>query len=647
MKKKLFLFPSVFIAFSALAQIAPHKDFSEKISLAEQRYAIAKMKAPKTYNGNNYDLTYQRMNWYIDPDTLFISGEVTSYFKTANASVNRISFDFSSAMFVDSVVYHGGDISYYHNFNDGLIIYLPSSLPLNQADSVSVYYHGSPPQGGGFGSFHKNVHNDTAAIWTLSEPYGAKDWWPCKNNLSDKIDSVDIYISNPLQYRSSSNGMLISETNGGGIKTAHWKHRYPIATYLVCLAVTNYKSFTIYAHNGNDSIPVLIYSYPEELANAQYYAPDVLNSIELFDSLFITYPFAKERYGMTRCSFSGGMEHQTMTFLNDFAFELMTHELAHQWVGDMITLCDWHEIWLNEGFATYWTGLSYNFFSPGHYWPIWKGMQIANVTSQPDGTVYCSDTTDVNRIFDSRLSYSKGAMVLHMLRWTIGDSAFFAGFRNYLTDTNLAYKYACSDDFITHMENASGKNLTEYFNDWLYGEGYPVYSIHCVYFPVTNDIQVTIIQTTTHPSVSFFKMPVPLRFKDATHDIIIVFDNTFSGQQYIVNAGFKPDSVFLDPDQWIVTKNDTITLSIGEIISPYKISVYPNPVTDDVYIEYSDHHFGGAKLYDIAGKLIFTVNPDAALSGIVDIKMTQLLKGMYFLKATFDEKSIVKKIAKM
>ena len=227
---------------------------------------------------------------------------------------------------------------------------------------------------------------------------------------------MDIYISTPLQYSSASNGMLISETVHDSIKTAHWRHRYPIAAYLVCLAVTNYQHFSMYTPNGNDSIQTLVYVYPEELTDAQTYAPSVINCMKLYDSLFITYPFVKERYGMTQFNWGGGMEHQTMTFIHDFGFEIMAHELAHQWVGNMITLCDWHDIWLNEGFATYWTGLSYDFLGHDVWWPIWKRNQINFITSQPAGSVYVSDTTDVNRTFDARLTYSKGAMLLHMLR---------------------------------------------------------------------------------------------------------------------------------------------------------------------------------------------------------------------------------------
>jgi aminopeptidase N len=638
-----FISASVF----SFSQTEPQKDFTDKISLSDQNAASAFLKKPLIFNGDNYDLKYHRMVWRIDPDTLYIYGEVTSYFITTKPSVSQISFDFSSAMTVDSVTYHSSMISFTHGSGDILVIDLPSSLSLSQLDSVSVYYHGSPPQGSGFGSFKKGFHNSVPVIWTLSEPFGAKEWWPCKNDLSDKIDSIDVYVITPLQYRSASNGMLVSEITQSTIKTAHWKHRYPIAAYLIAIAVTNYETFSVYAKNGTDSIQILNYVYPESLNDAQTNVPMVIPSMELYDSLFILYPFINERYGHTQFGWGGGMEHQTMTFLVNFGFELMAHELAHQWVGDMITCGNWHDIWINEGFATYWTGLTYNYLFNSYYWPVWKRNQINRITSQPGGSVYCYDTTSVNRIFDGRLSYSKGGMVLHMLRWVVGDSAFYAGMKNYLTDANLAYGYACSDDFISHMENVSDTSLTEFFDDWLYGEGYPIYTIHCSLPSSGNDMLITIDQDQSHSSVGFFEMPVPLKFKDSSHDTIIVFDNTFSGQQFTVNPGFRPDSVLYDPDMWIVSANDTVILNINEFNSSDEIFVFPNPVTDFINLEFSNNKFQKAEILDINGRLVHSIISNLPANTNNRINVSVLSNGIYILKVTFENKVLIKKITKL
>ena len=196
------------------------------------------------------------------------------------------------------------------------------------------------------------------------------------------------------------------------------------------------------------------------------------------------------------------------------------------------------------------------------------------------------------------------------------------------------------------MQNASGKNLSEFFNDWYYEQGYPVYSIPCAISTATNNIQVTINQTQSDPSVSFFKMPVPLKFKDATHDTIIVFDNTYSGQQYTVNPGFRPDSILFDPDKWIVTKNDTVIMSVAEYPGT-TFSIYPNPATSDLSIVFTGYKFQGAYLYDISGRLVRKVDTDVSQQGNVSMKMSDIANGIYFIKVIFNDKSVAEKLVKM
>jgi aminopeptidase N len=647
MKKIVLTAIITFIGFLAIAQIAPQRNFNDKMAADERKPAqVLSQNKILTFNGAEYDLKYHRFNIAIDPAVSFISGSVTSYFQIVQPTVSQISFDLNVALTVDSVLYHASSLVFAHTADNALNITLPSPLTLNQLDSVCVYYHGYPPYGDGFGSFIQTTHNGTPVIWTLSEPFGAKDWWPCKNDLSDKIDSVEMIVTTPQEYRAASNGMLLAETTQGSTKTYHWKHRYPIATYLIAVAVTDYSVFSVYAPVNGNNIEVLNYVFPENLIDAQTNVPDIIPVLQLYDSLFAPYPYINERYGHAQFGWGGGMEHQTMTFLVNFGHELMAHELAHQWVGDMITCGNWHDIWLNEGFATYWTGLTYEFMFDQYYWKPWKTYQIENITSEPGGSVYCSDTTSVNRIFDGRLSYAKGGMLLHMLRWVIGDSAFFKGMRNYLSDNSLKYSYACSDDFITHMETASGQSLTWFFDDWLYGEGYPIYSIQCTTQP-NNDILVSISQTQSNPSVNFFEMPVALKFKNNTQDTTIVFDNSFSGQSFIVNPGFKSDSALFDPDQWLVALLDTMILSIPEehdISST--ISVFPVPVHDELQLTFGGLSIESVEIADITGRVIFRKEYSNTPEK-VSLDCSAYMNGVYVLKIQNGENRVVKKILKL
>ncbi|HYV92148.1 MAG TPA: M1 family aminopeptidase [Chitinophagales bacterium] len=508
--------------------------------------------------GKGYNIIYHRCQWNIDPGVNYISGSITSYFKPiySASGFSEIDFDLTDNMVVDSVKYHATSLTY-SQLSDILAITLPSVIAEGVLDSVTVYYQGAPA-GSGLGSFVQSTHDEIPIIWTMSEPFGARDWWPCKQSLNDKIDSIDIYVTCPQANRVGTNGVLVSETQNGSNKTYHWKSNYPIATYLVAVAVSEYSQYSDYAIMSNgDSLQVLNYVYAEDLAMAQSLTPAIVPILELFGSLTIDYPFKKEKYGHCEFGYSGGMEHQTMSYTGIFDEWLTAHECAHQWFGDKVTCGSWEDIWLNEGFATYFEGLTHEYLYPGE-WADWKNSVRYYIVSLPDGSVLCDDTTDVDRIFDDRLSYCKGAYLLHMLRWELGDAIFFEGVKEYLNDPALAYGYAKTPDLIQHFETVSGKDLTTFFNQWYYKQGYPSY--HIPWYPAGNSVNLTMDQSQSHSSVAFFKMHVPLEFKNATHDTIVVVNNTFAGQTFTINLGFIATQLILDPDAWILHANDNTTL---------------------------------------------------------------------------------------
>ncbi len=538
---------------------------------------------PEKFIGQEYDLKYHRFNWTVDPAKDSIRGSVTSYFVVLQNNLTQIDFSLEVGMWVDSVRYHGATALSVH-VNDEVNITGFPALAAGTLDSITIYYHGSPMGMSGFGSFINSTHggSNTPILWTLSEPYGAYEWWPCKNDLSDKIDSIDVFVTHPNGYHAASNGLLVSETVNGPNTTAHWKHRYPIAAYLVAIAVTNYSIYTNNFSLSQGTLPVLNYVFPEDLANAQLSTPVLEPVMQFYDSLIAPYPFMSEKYGHAQFGWGGGMEHQTMSFMGGFGYELMAHELLHMWFGDAVTCGTWHDIWLNEGFATYFTSLNYERFFPNQYWMPWKEGAVNYITSEPDGSVYVYDTTDVGRVFSSRLSYYKGAYLLHMLRWVVGDSAFFNGVRNYYNNPTYFYGYAKSPDLIAEMENTSGMDLSEFFADWLYGEGYPTYNISVEYL-AQDSMKVVIGQTTSHPSVSFFEMPVPLTFWSGGQDTTLIFDHQSDGQEFIVSGMAWPDSVIFDPELWICAHSSPISVGISESTDA-SIQIYPNPAQNDLIV---------------------------------------------------------------
>ncbi|TBR18779.1 MAG: hypothetical protein EPO57_05850, partial [Chitinophagaceae bacterium] len=192
----------------------------------------------KTFASSNFEVTYYRCNWKIDPAIRFITGNITAHFIT-NTNTSTISFDLSSQLTVDSIYYRGVRINFSHTAPAILQLFFPNSIANGVKDSTTIFYKGVPANSG-FGSFIQATHAGVPVLWTLSEPYGAKDWWPCRNGLDDKADSIDIIVSCPSAYKTSSNGLLKNETDNGITRTAYYSHRYPIATYLIAFAVTNY-----------------------------------------------------------------------------------------------------------------------------------------------------------------------------------------------------------------------------------------------------------------------------------------------------------------------------------------------------------------------------------------------------------------------
>ena len=214
-----------------------------------------------TVASNNFDIHYIRPNWYIDPSLYEISGNV-HFGYTVTQSTNTITFDLLNQLVVDSVVYRGSKINFQRTTDDGVILNFPSTINAGTKDSVSIFYRGAPG-GGGFGTFFKGTHAGVPVIYTLSQPYGSKEWWPCKNNLTDKADSIDIIVSCPQQYRSSSNGLIVSNTVTGPTRTTVFKHRFPIVPYLIAVAVTNYAESNDTVQVGNRVITLQNFYYPE------------------------------------------------------------------------------------------------------------------------------------------------------------------------------------------------------------------------------------------------------------------------------------------------------------------------------------------------------------------------------------------------
>lgn len=583
-----------------------------------------------------YDVTFYFLDLNVENNTIVISGNVTIEAKSTVTVLDTFAFELISAMTIDSVFVDGIRQVFDHS-SDVAMVPLSSPIPMGILFSVKVYYHGSPPSGednsGVFTdssvTYHKNV------TWTLSEPYAAKEWWPTKQDLRDKADSVWVFLTTGSQNKAGSQGLLTGTTVMPNGKVRYeWKSKYPIDYYLISFAVSDYQDYSLYAYPAGASDSVLIQNYiynePGCLDSNKVALDQTASTLELFSDLFGPYPFIKEKYGHCMAELDGGMENQTMTTLRKLNFEIIAHELGHMWFGDKVTCATWSDIWINEGFASYADYLALHFLSTPYYDSLWLKIVNDKVKAEPGGSVYvpAGDLNDIGRIFDERLTYRKGALLLHMIRFELqDDELFFNVLKTYVE--KYADSVATGDNFRDWLESVSGKDFTDFFNQWYYGEGYPVYDI--VWNQVSDTLFITSTQTTSVSITTLFKMLVPyqLDFTDGSDTTLLLYQNA-NLNNYVIPINKTIDSIEFDPKQWILHKLNSITFGIEDAKSPMHYTLGPNPAKDYLHIFFSHPSGKSFTLFitDLSGRKVYQETIDN-IDCYIDIR--HLSPGVYLV----------------
>ncbi len=628
---------TAFLLFSSALIFAQQSENRiEKIADRERlafHRAAAVLPNPHTAN---YDVTYHKLEITVNPAVHTVFGKVTTTY-TAVSNMNSIVFDLVSQMAVSSVKQNNVSLTFSQTANE-LAITLPATQLAGTSATVEIIYSGTPPN---TGHVFFDTHNNSPVFYTLSESFGDKEWWPCKEDMRDKIDSLDIFITAPSQYVSVGNGVETAPpVLSGANKTTHFHHNYPIPAYLVSIAVANYSVFNLTGGTAPNTFPIVNYVFPENLTLAQNTLSNVPSYLEFYESIVGPYPYRNEKYGNAEVTTSG-MEHPTVSFISDYDRYMMEHEMAHQWFGDKITCGTWKDIWLNEGFATFMDEMLIENFDGSDAGISNRDYMINYITSQPAGAVYLTDTEalDENRIFSGRLTYNKGAMVLNMLRLKMGETAFLQGLNNYLSDPNLVYKTAVTTDFKAHMEAVYGSSLTEFFNDWVYNQGYPTYTITAQNV-AAGQVSVTVSQTRSHSSVTFFEMPLPLTFTGAGGQTFsTMVDNTSNNQSFIINAPFTVTGVQFDPERHIISKNSTATLT-NDGFELTKTEVYPNPVHGLLTID-TTNTIDRILLVNSVGQSI-----NASLTSLNQLDFSNYPSGVYFLQLQSGQNTKTIKVVK-
>lgn len=492
------------------------------------------------------DVTYCRTHWWFSPEAVYISGSVTTHFKPCAEAIGSIDFDLSKHLRVDSVTQRNSHLTFTHKANK-LVITLPANVAAGSTDSVTVYYHGKPvPTCFGSVGFDK----ETNSAWTLSQPHGGRDWWPCRQNLTDKIDSMDIYVTCPAKYKVASNGVLTGYSKNGEQHTAHYRLRHPANFYTIGIAVGIYnttESNTLLA--TGDTVKLIDYYWP----TAQYDGKTLIhiaNFINFFSDYWIPYPYADEKYGQITVKSNASIEHQTIAFLSYTDIGVMAHELTHQWFGNYVTCKGWRNLWLNEAFATFGELL----IIEKYYSDLaieWRKYIHKSALMAKKSIYAINDTAITNSLFDVDTRYNKSAMTLVMLRNEIGHEAFQKGSRMILE--RYANGFASIDDARQCFEQAADTSLTDFFNSWIYGIGHPIYTIkHSK--TVDGKTTITIRQNTSHTSVDFYSLHVTIRLSGEGQQKDVTLHHTQQVQQFVVETDFNVEDVLFDPECEILCK---------------------------------------------------------------------------------------------
>jgi aminopeptidase N len=583
---------------------------------------------------HNYDVKFYGLDLTVNPSNAFLDGSVRVVAEIVKDNTQNIILELTNNYEVSEVIYQGNPVQFSIGLNI-IIITIDDELPKGTIIDLEIFYSGQPLQQGFFSGIQRSTNSLVGnVVWTLSEPHNARQWFPCKQVLEDKADSVWIFITVPEGYTGASNGLLTGITElPGELKRFEWKTYYPIAYYLISMAVANYQEYNFYAPLSTDKDSVFvqnfIYNHPQVLLNERENLERTRDFMILFSQIWGDYPFADEKYGHAQAPMGGAMEHQTLSTMGYFGFDITAHELAHHWFGNYVTCATWSDIWINEGFASYGEFLAREFILNRQTADDWMRSAHELVKAAPDGSVYIPpfQLNDVWRIFNGRLSYKKGAAIIHQIRFELNDDDLFfkvlEDFRN-----NFSNNVATGDDFRKSMEESTGRDWDWFFDQWYYGEGYPIYQIK--WKQEGSQLTIQSSQSTSAGIPSFFKGTLDFlvetdlqnyRFRFFQDQPLQTFNSTIEG---------ITQKVIFDPDKYML--KSYILVDTGFIDLPVSETIYvsPNPFHEKINLTYTSlWHRAPYIVSDISGRIVAR---GEILPGNFQIDLSGAETGLYLLK---------------
>jgi aminopeptidase N len=660
--KKIFTLLLSLSAFSNYAQ--DHECAKVKQNSYGKHFDMLRRSAPPALqiaHEMKYDVKFVHLSLNLERTNKYISGNVRTVATVVAPALDTFMCLLHQNHTVDSIRFNGALLSYFRQ--DSMIkAGLPASLPNGATFTAQVYYKGTAPTGGSaIGSGFDNGTSGSwgnQATWSLSESFVAYHWWPCKQALTDKIDSSWVFVTTDSTNKVGSNGILKNVVITGNKKRYEWKSHKPIDYYLISVAVAKYKEYNLYAkpqYLTNDSILIQNYIYDGAINNPAWTSNQkiTLNKMPLvmkfLCNMYGMYPFYKEKYGHCMAPIGGGMEHQTMTTLGYFDYYVDAHELGHQWWGDNVTCKSWGDIWMNEGFASYTEHLVAQYLDASNF-AVNLNAAHNSVMTQPGGSVFFTnaDTMNSARIFSSRLTYDKGGAIIHSLRFiTNNDSVWFntlRGFQNTYKNST-----ASAIDFQNYYQAQTNISPTVFFNQWYYGQGYPTFTVKYNYKGGNFFLKNT--ESVSMPSVTpMFVTPLEYRIVRAGKpDTTIRLQQNVAVENYTLPLTGTVTAVICDPNNWIINKStvsrdtmlgyvapppppppvDPNPVALNELAASYEaITIGPNPAKDILVIGNSLRARATIQLFDLQGKLL----KEKPLAEETQLNLENFAEGVYIVK---------------
>ncbi|MBN1163273.1 MAG: T9SS type A sorting domain-containing protein [Candidatus Krumholzibacteriota bacterium] len=599
-----------------------HGDIIRKLDIARARNLLDRdrLTAPEpTPLQFLFDVIHYDIDLAFNHPLREVEGRVGILVASLAEDLPTIDIDADSVLNILAVTVEGRDPPVWIHENNILSIEPVPPLALGEMVRIDIYYNGFPGDAV-FPSLYFKWRETYHVIYSLSEPWGARTWWPNKDYPDDKA-TFDIRLAVTPDLFAASNGEYIGHSDtthwGAPYRRYQWRENYPMSTYLFSVAAAQYVLLEDhFIHAPGETMLVTNYVFPELVAEATEDLNITVPSLDFFSQTFGLYPFIEEKYGVAMTKIMGGMEHQTLTSYGHYFIDgthtydyILVHELSHQWFGDLIACRDWTHIWLNEGWATYSEALWFEHLEgPAKLRSYMAGKDTPANWHGP--IMRSPDQTDPGYYFDA-VVYGKAGWVLHMLRHIMGDAAFFQATRDYVAHPSLRFATAHTDDFINIFTAHYGAPLDWFFDAWLYRSDRLTYEWSWQTYWGEGDriLSLTVSQLQAEP----YQMPVDIRVTTTGAQIDTVLWVNAPFESYHLITGDSVLNVEFDPDHWILGDvNRVATVAEAPPQADFLWQNFPNPFNPSTTIKFYLHEPGPVQIqiFNVRGSLMTTLVDD-------------------------------------